>query len=746
MWLGALVLLLGTVGVLLTARIALAVLMALGPVFVVLALFDGTRGLTAGWLRGVVLTAITPLFVVLGGMVTLELLVPIISALSTSAQLGEIRRARGYGLFPDCLGPCRADGDGVQGGGNDGHRAGRCSDWHAARRAPGRAATPRRWRRRQTPPPPCPRLLRISRCPALRRWRLPLPWRRSRWRAARLSPRRASVRAALPSSPRFQAAGLRRSRPTGCDQPRQRHRIALSQRIERSRQIAGKGDFTMKRGPIFAACAFAPSLAERCPQAPAAADARLLQHAYADNEVVRIPARRRAGDHPVRRGRGDRECRGGRFRQLADHAQQARRPAVRKAAGKQRAHQHDGGDQSPHLFLRSRRLVQGPSRSTCCASLTRMSPSRLLAASARHCRRRSRRWSKAIRCRSPQTPRRLNFAWKRSGDQKLWPARVYDDGAFTYLLWPDKSAVPAILVRNEKGEEGPVNYAVRDTTIVIDDVPGRTGPALRQGQRGAGTHRAVGAAAAFCRRHFSPRPRNRRCGPTASGKLVMAPSRNTLRTSRDTAGQTDPRDEDGAQVIDLATRNVLPAVTQRKRVTALGLAAGVLVVAALGGLTLWTPWLAAPSARRLRPPCSPSRWPKSCRLLPQARDHAASRRRRLRRAACPGAAARSGARTRCAARGQPLCRPTVVFDASAPRGAAVAGPAGGQRPSPAARPMTISPRGWAALARTAAAAQLVRSGHHGDTGHADPGRAGNRHRYRRARLCPRHRLHRRAQL
>ena len=81
MWLGALLLLLGTVGVLVTARIALAVLLALGPVFVVLALFRGTRGLTAGWLRGLVMTAITPLFVVAGGSLTLELAVPVIAGL-----------------------------------------------------------------------------------------------------------------------------------------------------------------------------------------------------------------------------------------------------------------------------------------------------------------------------------------------------------------------------------------------------------------------------------------------------------------------------------------------------------------------------------------------------------------------------------------------------------------------------------------------------------------------------------------
>lgn len=71
----------------------------------------------------------------------------------------------------------------------------------------------------------------------------------------------------------------------------------------------------------------------------------------------------------------------------------------------------------------------------------------------------------------PVDPAALNFSWKRVGVEKLMPARVYDDGTSTYLLWPEKTAVPAILVTNEKGDEGPVNYAVRGATIVIDDVP-----------------------------------------------------------------------------------------------------------------------------------------------------------------------------------------------------------------------------------------------------------------------------------
>jgi len=88
LWVGGTLFLLGTVGILATSRIALAVLLALGPVFVVLALFRGTRGLFTGWLKGVVLLALAPLFAVLGGSLMLELAVPVLSALlATPGQI-----------------------------------------------------------------------------------------------------------------------------------------------------------------------------------------------------------------------------------------------------------------------------------------------------------------------------------------------------------------------------------------------------------------------------------------------------------------------------------------------------------------------------------------------------------------------------------------------------------------------------------------------------------------------------------
>ena len=82
MWMGATMLLLGTVGLLVTARIGLALLVAIGPIFVVMALFSGTRGLFTGWLKGLVMLALTPLLAVVGGSIMLELAVPIISSLT----------------------------------------------------------------------------------------------------------------------------------------------------------------------------------------------------------------------------------------------------------------------------------------------------------------------------------------------------------------------------------------------------------------------------------------------------------------------------------------------------------------------------------------------------------------------------------------------------------------------------------------------------------------------------------------
>ncbi|MDH7637788.1 type IV secretion system protein [Sphingomonas oryzagri] len=88
MWISGLMLLVGTVGVLVTAKVALAALLALGPVFIVLAIFPATRGLFEGWLKAVVSSALTPLFTVLIGGAAISLITPLIrDALMDSTEV-----------------------------------------------------------------------------------------------------------------------------------------------------------------------------------------------------------------------------------------------------------------------------------------------------------------------------------------------------------------------------------------------------------------------------------------------------------------------------------------------------------------------------------------------------------------------------------------------------------------------------------------------------------------------------------
>lgn len=86
---------------------------------------------------------------------------------------------------------------------------------------------------------------------------------------------------------------------------------------------------------------------------------------------------------------------------------------------------------------------------------------------------------------------RLNFAWKRMGDSALLPDRVFDDGASTYLAWPQGRDLPAVLSSDGKSE-GPVNYAMRDGLIVVDGLPAKL--ILRSGNATATLDRCADAA------------------------------------------------------------------------------------------------------------------------------------------------------------------------------------------------------------------------------------------------------------
>lgn len=80
-------------------------------------------------------------------------------------------------------------------------------------------------------------------------------------------------------------------------------------------------------------------------------------------------------------------------------------------------------------------------------------------------------------------PATLNFAWTAKGDRGLQPDEVYDDGRSTYLKWAQDRAVPAILIENYEGEEGPVNSTTRGDTVIVDGVPAQI--ILRSGREKA---------------------------------------------------------------------------------------------------------------------------------------------------------------------------------------------------------------------------------------------------------------------
>ena len=102
LWSAAVLLLLGTAGTLIVARIALAAMLAIGPLFIVLALFEGSRGLFEGWLKAVVLFALIPLITVLVGGGALLLLDPMIQSLTVTNDVLSMQLALGV-LMGSCV-------------------------------------------------------------------------------------------------------------------------------------------------------------------------------------------------------------------------------------------------------------------------------------------------------------------------------------------------------------------------------------------------------------------------------------------------------------------------------------------------------------------------------------------------------------------------------------------------------------------------------------------------------------------
>lgn len=85
LWFTGMGLLLVTLGIIIAAKIVLAFLLAIGPIFIGMLLFDATRGIFEGWLRATLTFAIMPLAVNVFGAAMLMILAPFLEILVGNA-------------------------------------------------------------------------------------------------------------------------------------------------------------------------------------------------------------------------------------------------------------------------------------------------------------------------------------------------------------------------------------------------------------------------------------------------------------------------------------------------------------------------------------------------------------------------------------------------------------------------------------------------------------------------------------
>jgi type IV secretion system protein VirB6 len=89
----AVILTLATVGILVAARVVLAILLAIAPAMAGLLLFNSTRGMTQGWLGAMAAAALAPMFVLLVAAVEFAILSPMIGRLLAEQAAGNFETA-----------------------------------------------------------------------------------------------------------------------------------------------------------------------------------------------------------------------------------------------------------------------------------------------------------------------------------------------------------------------------------------------------------------------------------------------------------------------------------------------------------------------------------------------------------------------------------------------------------------------------------------------------------------------------
>ena len=67
-------------------------------------------------------------------------------------------------------------------------------------------------------------------------------------------------------------------------------------------------------------------------------------------------------------------------------------------------------------------------------------------------------------------PEGWNFAYSYSGSKTNVPARVFDDGKYTYFQWTDAAETPAVFIVGADGKESLVNHVTKGRYFVVEQL------------------------------------------------------------------------------------------------------------------------------------------------------------------------------------------------------------------------------------------------------------------------------------
>jgi type IV secretion system protein VirB9 len=84
-----------------------------------------------------------------------------------------------------------------------------------------------------------------------------------------------------------------------------------------------------------------------------------------------------------------------------------------------------------------------------------------------------RTYAKSILPDVDQNPWKYNFNYTITGEDSLYPVKIFDDGEFTYFEFPRTSKMPAIFAVDSNGFESIVNFRIVGEYLIVEEVSGK---------------------------------------------------------------------------------------------------------------------------------------------------------------------------------------------------------------------------------------------------------------------------------